>query len=933
MKLFYSPLALFPIVFCFALSLLPLPAEGQVTVVRKKRPMARREPAAVRDGVPLAARGTVLDGQEFEHVAYATVLLVRAADSTVSGYGVTDLNGDYAVYAAATGEHYLQVSSLGYVTFSKLITLPKQQIDIVELFPDPKEIEAVRVAARRRGVKVNGDTVKYNVQAYLTGAERTLGELLAQLPDIKITPSGGAIAQGKKVDRILFNGRDLFAGNVPLATKNVGAGVVDSVSVLHGYSEFDILEGYQSKPETVINVGVKPGMLEKLSGEIEAGYGWKNAATGRVNAIYMGTENMVAAIGGVNLNTGDPSFTSTDLVSFAGGFSNFQSPPDAVWDAAAKQRDVSRLLTGVGAIYYNYHKPNSLKARFGAMYTHSSKDASQRLTLLTLAGRQRGDTLSLRSRDLSQTQGVYLHGGVAWTPTPRWLIDWSMGLSGFIATRQQDHNDFYNASPLATSEESKGCPLGLWQTLRLNNKTGVGLLEILANYKLDAGKPSAVYGGDTILLPLAVAPLADGMYSLTHQTQRRYHRVNAHASMKFDVRPGQYVEVKAANRSDILAHASSFTSQGAEAMALPWVGARAANGADVRLSDFSLGAAWVKNQGALRAEVSVEGHCYYYDFRQSNGREQGHRWYVEPLLRLEYRLNALNSVDVGGGIRQGHMLPPFFLYGFEPTSYRSVRFNRAYRALFSSAPYARFNYRFSADNAGVVYTISGDYSYLSRTLNDVSRYGLLEVESPVGRGFGHRVKGSMGLNCTIRSFWVLYAATEGDYVRDVVGEAGETLRTEGWGTEASVSLRTTYVFPLNGSVRAGWGMDNSRFLGGEWWQTQHWRVGGALTFTYEKFLASVGASYYELPFLAARERVDLNAEASYNVWRGLSVVLCGSNLLGLRAGTELRSSFTEVYRADRSYGILPGYVMAKLRWEFNRGDGGSKRKVTVVVGE
>ena len=84
--------------------------------------------------------------------------------------------------------------------------------------------------------------------------------------------------------------------------------------------------------------------------------------------------------------------------------------------------------------------------------------------------------------------------------------------------------------------------------------------------------------------------------------------------------------------------------------------------------------------------------------------------------------------------------------------------------------------------------------------------------------------------------------------------------------------------------------------------------------------------------MGIREHVELNAEASYNVWKGLTIVLCGSNLLGLKEGTKVNSTFTEVYRRDRVYNILPGYVMAKLRWEFNRGDG-EKQKVRIVIGE
>lgn len=908
----------------------PSTALAQITVVKKNSIQKRRPVAPMRDGKPLAAWGTVLDGEDFSKIPHATVLLVRASDSTISCYGITDFNGDFAVYTTETGEHYLQISTIGYVTSSTLVKAPMGQLSIVELYPDPKEIEAVRVEARRRGMRVHGDTVEYNVQAFLTGAERTLGDLLAQLPDIKITPEGGAIAQGKKVDRILFNGRDLFAGNVQLATKNVGAGVVDSVSVLHGYSEFDLLMGYQSRPETVINIGVKPGMLGKISGEIEGGYGYRQAASGRLNAIYMGSENMVAAIGGVNLNTGDPSFTTTDLLSFVGGLVNFQPPPDAVWEAAVRQKNVSRLLTGVGSVYYNYHKPNKLKARFGAMYTYSAKDASEQLTLITLAGRQRGDTLALRARNGGQTQGIYLHGGVAWTPTPRWLVDWSMGLSGFASATEQDHHDFYNSVPIFTNETNNERPLGLQQSLNLSYKTGIGLLEVGANYILNDNRPRAAYMGDTILLPLTLAPLASGAYTLDHTITEQTHRVNAHAGMKFDLRKGQYIEVRAENRSDIMNYESRFASEGKSVAAAPWVGLPMGNDSKISLSDFKLGVAWVKNEGPLQAEISLSGHLLYYAFNQAPSAEQGHRWYAEPVARLEYKVNALNSLTLEGGIGQSYMLPFYFLYGMEPISYRSVRYNTAYRNFFNSTPYARLRYRFATKGADFVYSLSGKYNYLSSTLDDNLRIGLTELTTPAGRGTGHSGRASMDIDWTIRSFWSLYAGVEGGYERRALREFGETLRSESWSASTYARLRTTYVFPLNGSIRAGWGREFSRFLGDEWWNMMSWNVEGSLTLKHKKLFATVSALYNEWPFLPAREVVELNAEISYEIWNGISLILLGRNLLGLKESQKLNSTFTEVYRQDVAFGILPGFIMAKLRWEFNRGEG-SKRKPVIMM--
>ena len=181
-------------------------------------------------------QGEVLDTNG-EGLIGAAVLLVNPKDSTIACHTVSDYSGHFAFHCKAAGEYWLQAHLLGYLTQGQTVVVPTEQVVIFKLPDDPKEIEQVRIGARRTGVKVSGDTVGYSVKAYTTGAEKTLGDLLARLPGLKVSQDGRVTAQGQQVEKILFNGRDLFGKNVGLATQNISSEVADTVRVVHGYSE------------------------------------------------------------------------------------------------------------------------------------------------------------------------------------------------------------------------------------------------------------------------------------------------------------------------------------------------------------------------------------------------------------------------------------------------------------------------------------------------------------------------------------------------------------------------------------------------------------------------------------------------------------------------------------------------------------------------
>ena len=119
----------------------------------------------------LTIRGQLLDADLKEPMIQATVQLFTASDSTFVGGTVTNERGNFYVLAPGTGTYRLRISSLGYQTIEREITLRRNENqDLGNLLMESEGIllqEAV-VTGRAAQVIVRKDTIIYNPEAYRT---------------------------------------------------------------------------------------------------------------------------------------------------------------------------------------------------------------------------------------------------------------------------------------------------------------------------------------------------------------------------------------------------------------------------------------------------------------------------------------------------------------------------------------------------------------------------------------------------------------------------------------------------------------------------------------------------------------------------------------------------------------------------------------------
>jgi hypothetical protein len=133
------------------------------------------------------------------------------------------------------------------------------------------------------------DTLNYLVSAYTRDQDRTIGDVLKQLPGITIEDNGVIKYQGTAINHFYIENLDMLQGRYNLATEGIRADDVATVQVLENHEHVNALQDQTAPESAAINLRLKDKVKGVWSKSADLGAGgnadgllWK----GVVQAMY-----------------------------------------------------------------------------------------------------------------------------------------------------------------------------------------------------------------------------------------------------------------------------------------------------------------------------------------------------------------------------------------------------------------------------------------------------------------------------------------------------------------------------------------------------------------------------------------------------------------------------------------------------------------------
>ena len=239
-------------------------------------------------------KGRVVDAQTGEPLDGARVEAKMASGEGTSFWMLaTDTLGRFQFESHSMRRITLRAEFFGYkpatIQLMSGASLDTVLIDDIRLEPSEVLMRELAVEGRARRFYMRGDTVVFNPKAFPVEEGERLQDLVLQLPGVSVK-DGRLLWNGKPV-RLMMNGHEALSEGMLMSQLPVEA--VENIKAYERKSELEEHTGVDDgKREQVLDVTVKPGFMDRWSGE--------------VNATAYSRPNYAATLDGMRLSDTDP---------------------------------------------------------------------------------------------------------------------------------------------------------------------------------------------------------------------------------------------------------------------------------------------------------------------------------------------------------------------------------------------------------------------------------------------------------------------------------------------------------------------------------------------------------------------------------------------------------------------------------------------------
>ena len=305
--------------------------------------------------------GKVVEQDTQEAVIQATAALLSG--EKVVANAVTNAEGGFSIKAPRDGSYTLQVTYVGFKTYTKKITIKDgkdYRAGTISIEPDAIMLKGATVTAHASKVTLKADTFVYNANAFRTPEGSVVEELVKRLPGAEVSDDGTIKINGKEVKKILVDGKEFMTGDTKTAIKNLPTNIIDRIKAYDQQSDLARVSGIQDGEEqTVLDFGIKQGMNKGVMVNADLAAGTEHRYAGRVFGGVMKNDFKMFLMTNAN-NTND--------MGFPGGGGGGR------WGGGRQGLNAMKM-TGVNL---NYEKKDKLKLDGSIRWNHQDGDVFSR---------------------------------------------------------------------------------------------------------------------------------------------------------------------------------------------------------------------------------------------------------------------------------------------------------------------------------------------------------------------------------------------------------------------------------------------------------------------------------------------------------------------------------------------------------------------------
>ena len=231
--------------------------------------------------------GKVVDRTNHSPLEFATITFFSKKDSTVTGGGVTNLDGLFSTQTA-----FGSYAKVEFIAFrAKTINdIPFERgvfnidLGIIQLEPDAEMLTEVEVTAEKSQMQISLDKRVFNVGKDLASKGGTAEDILDNVPSVSVDIEGNVSLRGSAGVRILIDGKpsSLVGADNANGLRSIPANMIEKVEVITNPSARYEAEGMAG----IINIVLKKNQNKGLNGSFDVTLGYPETYGAAINLNY-----------------------------------------------------------------------------------------------------------------------------------------------------------------------------------------------------------------------------------------------------------------------------------------------------------------------------------------------------------------------------------------------------------------------------------------------------------------------------------------------------------------------------------------------------------------------------------------------------------------------------------------------------------------------
>lgn len=362
-------------------------------------------------------KGTVTDSLTSSPVEFATVAILDNRDtlSTLIAYTISDKNGIFNLHNIPKDIPIkVFISFAGYQPYRKITMLnaKTEMLDLGIVHLNPKQLQQVTITGERIPIVIRKDTIEFNAEAFKVRPNAVVQDLLKKLPGVEVANDGSITVMGKDVTKILVDGKEFFASDMRIASRNLDADMIAKVQVYDDRENDPDHLIPESKLNKIINLKFKKALKKSIFGKVYGGLGTQgHYQTGGLFNMFRDTLQISVLASSNDLNS--TGFDFNDLYS-SGGLNRGGEAISRGGIAFGGTGNGKQTATN-GGININTDYGKKLKINFAYLYKNTLSEYN------SLTNRQQflNDTTAVTASASNRNGTMYSHSlssTVMWKP-------------------------------------------------------------------------------------------------------------------------------------------------------------------------------------------------------------------------------------------------------------------------------------------------------------------------------------------------------------------------------------------------------------------------------------------------------------------------------------------------------------------------------------